>query len=135
MTPSTQKLLPRPHEITAAFHRELDRHLADIVSGRERRMFEIRDFAAILHIHPTHLTNTIKHATGRTPCDFYESRILEIAKQLLTESNVPINEVAYTLTYDPSNFTKFFKRFAGVTPKQFREQVVSDRRKPATLAI
>lgn len=135
MTLSTQKLLPRPHEITAAFHRELDKHLADIVSGRERRMFEIRDFAAILHIHPTHLTNTIKYATGRTPCDFYENRILEIAKQLLSESNVPINEVAYALTYDPSNFTKFFKRFAGVTPKQFREQVLSHRRKTVAITI
>lgn len=122
MTPTSPKMLPRAHEITEAFHQELDKHLSDIIEGRERRMFEIRDFAALLHIHPTHLTNTIKHATGRTPCDFYENRILEISKDLLTESTLPINEIAFMLTYDPSNFTKFFKRFSGLTPKQYREQ-------------
>jgi AraC-like DNA-binding protein len=25
------------------------------------------------------------------------------------------------LTFDPSNFTKFFKNYEGITPKQFRE--------------
>ncbi len=45
---------------------------------REERcfeMFEIRDFASILHIHPTHMSNTIKLATGKHPCYFYEEKI------------------------------------------------------------
>jgi AraC-like DNA-binding protein len=31
-------------------------------------------------------------------------------------------EIARHLTFDPSNFTKFFKHFEGITPKKFREQ-------------
>ncbi|TDW95952.1 helix-turn-helix domain-containing protein [Dinghuibacter silviterrae] len=120
---ATLKIRPRPHEITESFLQELDKHLADIVEGRRQDMFEIRDFAAILHIHPTHLTNTVKQITGRTPCDFFEDRILERAKNLLAGTDLPINEVATLLTYDPSNFTKFFKRFSGQTPKQYREEV------------
>jgi AraC-like DNA-binding protein len=33
-----------------------------------------------------------------------------------------VADIAASLTYDPSNFTKFFKRFAGLTPKQYRER-------------
>ncbi|MNL57280.1 DNA-binding transcriptional regulator AraC [compost metagenome] len=45
---------------------------------------------------------------------------MEISKSLLQIDKMPISEVARTLTYDPSNFTKFFKRFSGKTPKQYR---------------
>jgi len=45
-------------------------------------MFEIKEFADILHIHPTHLSNTIKLATGHHPCFYFENKILEVAKSL-----------------------------------------------------
>ncbi len=118
-----QKILARQHEITADFLKELDKHLADIVENGVTEMFEIRDVAAILHIHPTHLSNTIKLTTGKPPCFFFEEKIMEVAKRMLVETPMSIGEVAATLTFDPSNFTKFFKRFAGTTPREFREAV------------
>ncbi|MEO7213612.1 AraC family transcriptional regulator [Mucilaginibacter sp.] len=117
-----KKILARRHEITADFLAEIDKHLDDIMQDKRTDMFEIRDFAEILHIHPTHLSNTIKLTTGKAPCFFFEKRIMEIAKGMLQE-NVAIKEIAYKLTFDPSNFTKFFKRFEGVTPKEYKEQV------------
>ena len=54
----------RQHEITSNYLSEIDKHLSDIVEGRATEMFEIKEFADILHIHPTHLSNTIKLATG-----------------------------------------------------------------------
>ena len=116
-----QKFFARQHEIAADYLRELDKHLDDIVSGRATVMFEVRDFAALIHVHPTHLSNTIKSATGHSPCFFFEERLMEISKSMLQNISIPIAEIARTLTYDPSNFTKFFKHFAGQTPKQYRE--------------
>ena len=121
-TPIPKKILARQHEIFADYLRELDKHLDDVMQERVTDMFEIRDFAGILHIHPTHLTNTIKLTSGKPPCFFFEEKIMAIAKDML-QRNVPIKEVAYKLTFDASNFTKFFKRFEGITPKQYREQV------------
>ena len=121
-TPIPKKLLARQHEITADFLREVDRHLADIVAGRATEMFEIRDFAGLLCIHPTHLSNTIKLATGHSPCYFFEARIMDVARLLLRDPARTVADIAANLTYDPSNFTKFFKRFQGSTPKQYREQ-------------
>lgn len=115
-----QKFFARQHEIAADFLRALDQHLDDVVAGRVTEMFEVRDFAELIHVHPTHLSNTIKSATGHSPCYFFEARLMEISKSMLQNLNIPIAEVARTLTYDPSNFTKFFKHFAGQTPKQYR---------------
>lgn len=116
-----QKFFARQHEIAADYLKELDKHLDDIVSGRTTVMFEVRDFADLIHVHPTHLSNTIKSATGHSPCFFFEERLMEISKSMLQNVSMPIAEIARTLTYDPSNFTKFFKHFAGQTPKQYRE--------------
>nr|WP_299357577.1 AraC family transcriptional regulator [Mucilaginibacter sp.] len=89
-------------------------------------MFEIRDFAEILHIHPTHLSNTIKLTTGKSPCFFFEEKIMAIAKDMLKDNRLSIAQIAFKLTFDPSNFTKFFKRFEGVTPKQYREHLLME---------
>ena len=119
--PLPKKIFARQREITADFLTEVDKHLLDIIEGRTDTMLEIRDFAQIMHIHPTHLTNTVKQATGNSPCYFFEDKILSIAKTMLEKNDRSINAIATLLTYDPSNFTKFFKKFAGQTPKQYRD--------------
>ncbi|RFZ90591.1 AraC family transcriptional regulator [Mucilaginibacter conchicola] len=123
-TPIPKKIFSRRHEIFAEFLRELDKHLDDVLSERRSDMFEIRDLAEILHIHPTHLTNTIKQLTGKSPCWYFEDKLMAIAKGML-EQNIPVKEIAFKLTFDPSNFTKFFKRFEGVTPKEYKERIAA----------
>ena len=121
--PIPTKILARQHEITADYQRLVTAHVADVVAGRATEMLEIRDFAGMLFIHPTHLSNTIKLTTGQPPCFFFEAQILDAARQLLRDTRRPVADIAANLTYDPSNFTKFFKRFQGCTPRQYREQV------------
>lgn len=119
-----QKILARQHEITQEYLALIDQHLADLLAGRVMDMFEIRDFAEKLHIHPTHLSNTIKLATGHAPCYFYENKIMDIARNQLLENKRSVAAIARQLTFDPSNFSKFFKHFEGMTPKQYRESVL-----------
>ena len=130
-TPIPKKIMARQHEIYAGFLREVDRHLADLVAGRATEMFEIRDLAGVLCLHPTHLSNTIKLVTGHPPCQDFQLRILAVAQQLLRDTDQPVAAIAATLTYDAANFTKFFKRFGGCTPKQYREQVRAEQRELA----
>lgn len=123
-----KKILARQHEITSDYLRELDKHLLDIVEGRSQEMFEIKDIANAMHIHPTHLSNTIKRTTGNHPCFYFEEKILAVAKALLEKNEQSIGNIASQLTYDPSNFTKFFKRYAHKTPKQYREDYLAQQR-------
>src|ERR1700750_65966 len=106
-----KKIFARQHEITADFLKAIDKHLDDIMENRAADMFEIRDLADQLHIHPTHLSNTIKLTTGRAPCYFFEEKIMVIARDMLKDNDQSIAQIAFKLTFDPSNFTKFFKRF------------------------
>ncbi|WP_080239381.1 helix-turn-helix domain-containing protein [Spirosoma rigui] len=121
--PLPKKIAARQHEITAEYLAILDRHLADLLAGRVTDMYEIRDVADEMNMHPTHLSNTIKLTTGKAPCYFFEAKIMDIARAMLTDTQRSIADIATTLTFDPSNFTKFFKRFQGTTPKQYREEI------------
>jgi AraC family transcriptional regulator, regulatory protein of adaptative response / methylphosphotriester-DNA alkyltransferase methyltransferase len=119
-----KKLLSRKDEITQDFFNLLDQHVEDILTGKIDRMYHIKDFAALLFIHPTHFSNTIKLSTGYSPCHFAEQRILEEARKMLANTQKPIHEISYRLTFnEPTNFTKFFKSFEGITPKQYRKQL------------
>lgn len=125
----TQKApLERQHEITTAYLNALDKHLADIVEGRTMEMLEIKDIAGILHLHPTYLSNTVKETTGNSACYYFENKILDLAKGMLEENRMSIAAIAELLTYDPSNFTKFFKRFAHCTPKNYRDEFLKQQR-------
>lgn len=115
-----RKYVGRKEEIYHQYLKLIDDHLADLVAGRVEEMFELRDFAAALFIHPTHLSNVIKEHTGYHPCYFYEEKLLALSKELLLDNKYSVADVAGLLTYDPSNFTKWFKSFEGMTPSQFR---------------
>ena len=111
----------RKREIVQQYLQQLDVHIQRLKEGKSERVLEIREFAQILHVHPVHLSNTIKEVTGKSSCSHYEERLLDISKELLLTTNMPIASIAERLTYDPSNFTKFFKHFTGNTPKKFRD--------------
>lgn len=122
------QILARQHEIMKHYFQELDKHLQEVRLGKVEEIFGVKDFAELLHIHPTHLSNTIKHVTGESPCSIFEKRLCETAKILLRETNEPIAEIARTMTYDPSNFTKFFKKYAGVTPREYRQNLFQEQK-------
>ncbi|MBE9584970.1 AraC family transcriptional regulator [Mucilaginibacter sp. JRF] len=117
------KYLNRKEEIFRNYLHEIDKHIDDVLEGRVEEMFELRDLAALLFIHPTHLSNVIKQHTGLHPCYFYEEKLIAVAKNMLADPELSIADVARKLTYDPSNFTKWFKFFEHVTPSQYRKQL------------
>ncbi|WP_425549806.1 helix-turn-helix domain-containing protein [Chryseobacterium ginsenosidimutans] len=44
------------------------------------------------------------------------------SKKMLMNTNLSIAVIAKKLTYDPSNFSKFFKNWTSQTPGQFRKE-------------
>ena len=117
-----KKILSRKDEITADFFKLIDLHLSDLLAGRIQKKFHASDFAALLFIHPRHLSNTIKLTTGQSPCDFVEARIVAETEKLLLQTKMPIAEIGMLFAYeDPTNFTKFYKGMTGQTPLKFRK--------------
>lgn len=111
----------RPKEIMEEYLKLLDAHVQDVKNGVADEVLEVAEFAQMMFISPKHLSNTIHEVTGMSPCALYEQRLLKISKELILDTDDSIASIARHLMYDPSNFSKFFKRFVGVTPKQYRD--------------
>lgn len=103
----------------------MNEHLNDIKHDRINKVLRLKDIAGKLHIHPRHLSNTVKSVTGKSPCYFFERKLIGITKLLLEENKYSITKVAQKLDYDPSNFTKFFKNYTGQTPTQYKKKITS----------
>jgi AraC family transcriptional regulator, regulatory protein of adaptative response / methylphosphotriester-DNA alkyltransferase methyltransferase len=112
----------RKKEIVSQFMLELDKHIDELKTGQAEKSLELNEIAERLFIAPNHMSDTVKEVLGKSTCEIYENKLVEITKEMLRNSNKPINEIARTLDYDPSNFTKFFKHFTGLTPSQYRKQ-------------
>ena len=83
----------------------------------------VEEYASFLGITSNHLNDVIKQATGKTARSFIVERILLEAKSLLTHTELDIADISHNLQFDePTNFGKFFKKYVGLTPLQFRNQ-------------
>lgn len=121
-----ETISPRQQEILESFHEALDRNIEEVKNGQADGFYELREIADLLHIHPGHLSNTIKQTTGMSSCAIFEEKLMAVSRNMLMETDMPIGEIAMALSYDPSNFTKFFKHYEGITPKEFRKRVQLD---------
>lgn len=112
----------RSEEITDQYFSFLEKHVSDVVSGDVPEFLALNQIAGELFISHQHLSDTIQRETGHHPCHFYDLRIIDEAKKMLLSSGFSVAEIARILTYDPSNFSKFFKKFVGQTPKRWRDE-------------
>ncbi|MCC9043617.1 AraC family transcriptional regulator [Myroides sp. M-43] len=120
MSKTEQKVVKRGEQITQIYFQYLDKHINDVISGQESEFFEINQIANQLALSHQHLTDTIQRETGNHPCYFYDQKIIQRAIDMLLQTDQSIAKIALILTYDPSNFSKFFKKITGLTPGQYR---------------
>lgn len=69
-----------------------------------------------------HFSRAFKQSTGVSPNVYMIEQRIERAKKLLTETDVPIADIALRVGFaSQSHFTTTFRRLAWTTPKAFRE--------------
>lgn len=86
-----------------------------------------KDYAAMLYITPNHLNALVSDLLGKPAGEVIRDRILLEAKRLLINADLSIAEIAYQLSFtDNSHFTKFFRKYTGVTPEEFRKSSISN---------
>ncbi|AJA69356.1 MULTISPECIES: helix-turn-helix domain-containing protein [Myroides] len=122
MTKINTEISKRGDEIKQIYFDYLDKHINEVVAGIAFSFKEINQIADDLAISHTHLTDTIQKETGNHPCHFYDLKIIDKAKEMIVNTDYSIAEIARILTYDPSNFSKFFKNFTGLTPGNYRKE-------------
>lgn len=82
-----------------------------------------KEYAALLYVTPNHLNALCKDVTDRSAGELIRDRVLLEAKRLLVNARITIAQIATELQFvDNSYFSKFFKKYEGVTPEVFRNQ-------------
>jgi AraC family transcriptional regulator, transcriptional activator of pobA len=67
-----------------------------------------------------------RQASEKSALELIHDRLLLEAKRNLVYTSMNISEVSYAVGFaDPAYFTRFFKRLAGMSPKEFREHAES----------
>lgn len=73
------------------------------------------------YISKHHLAHIFKNQTGVSPIRYMIERRIDQAKSLLTQTDIPIHEIAEMVGY-PDNvyFSQIFKKITGVSPSAYR---------------
>lgn len=82
----------------------------------------MKNLSDVANMSITAFHRFFKKELGITPVEFIAQEKIKMAKTLLSEPNIHINEVSYELGYEDSNyFIRLFKKHEGITPKQYQK--------------
>lgn len=85
-------------------------------------MKSIAHYARELNITTVHLNRICQAAVGKSALQVVDEFLFLEAEKYLKHTDYSISEVAYRLNFeDPAYFSRFFSKYAGVSPKVFRE--------------
>lgn len=87
-----------------------------------REHHPIEHYAAALGISAAHLNALCRRLAGQSALQMIHQRLLLEAKRNLVYTAMTIQQVSDSLGFsEPAYFSRFFKRYAGVSPRAFRE--------------
>lgn len=94
----------------------------EIVNSRQGELVRVENLAGEVHVSTDYLIRLFKKELGCTPAQFIIDRKMTAAKLRLASESTPVTELAYSLGYDNlSYFTRLFKKYTGVSPRQYRQ--------------
>ena len=89
----------------------------------------IEDIAEELNISKSKLYRNIKNTSGISANQLIRKLRIERSKELLLKSNFSISEICYNVGFSsPSYFTKRFKEYTGMVPKQFKLKYLNENK-------
>ncbi len=82
----------------------------------------IKQYAGELNISSVHLNRICRSSVGKPALHVVHEFLILEAEKFLKHTDLNISEIAYQLNFeDPAYFSRFFKKYTGVSPKKFRE--------------
>jgi len=83
---------------------------------------KIQDIADEVHFSTTYLSYLFKREMKKNVWDFVTELRIDAAKQLLATTDKKRYEISYEIGYEsPEHFGRMFKRYAGVSPAEYRK--------------
>ena len=83
----------------------------------------VKYFADKICLSSNYFGDMVKKETGKTPQEHIQDKVIEMAKEHITETNETVSQIAYTLGFQyPQHLCRLFKKRVGCTPNEYRTQ-------------
>lgn len=99
------------------------KQIFDLIDARFAEPLSLGALAREADVHPVTLAREFRRYYNRTFGDVVRQKRVELACGEIVKGELPLVEIAVRAGfYDQSHFTKIFKRFAGMTPKEYQSR-------------
>ena len=97
--------------------------LAYINENFHRSNLKIAEIATVVGISPYYFSRLFRQSTRLSPHEYLTQRRLEVAKQLLRKTDLPIVEISAEVGFNSqSHFITLFRKQVGTTPLKYRKE-------------
>lgn len=97
------------------------RRVAEHVDRQLAETITIGQLAGIARLSPAHFSRAFRGSFGMSPGNFIQRRRVDAAKRLMTETAMPLAEIAYACGLcDQAHLSRVFKRVEGTSPMRWR---------------
>ncbi|MEH7118671.1 response regulator [Neobacillus vireti] len=96
--------------------------ICDYIDQNYQENFTRNDLAKIVYLSPDYIARIFKKETGISLVNYIIKKRVDIAKDLLSNTNLPVHIISDKVGYENySYFTKLFKKETNYTPVEFRK--------------
>lgn len=97
--------------------------VVDYIERNLKRGISLEDVANHVNISTYYLSKIFKKEMGVNFITYVTDRKMDLAKEMLVNTDIPVLNIALDLAYNEANyFSKAFKKKTGLTPSEYREQ-------------
>ena len=109
------------NDVLARFEQLLDEYW-DSGEAKIHGLPTVKYFADKICLSPNYFGDLIKAATGKSTQERIQSKIIEMSKEAILNPRLNIKQIADMLGFQyPQHFLRFFKKRAGCTPKEYKQ--------------
>lgn len=102
--------------------------IREIVGVQYKNNLTIQSIAEQIYLTPNYICMLFKQMTGQTINQYITEVRIEAAKKYLEDPGVRLADIGIMVGYtEPSYFSKIFKKYVALTPKEYRQMSISLR--------
>ncbi len=100
------------------------RNCIEYINQNLHKNIKLDDIAKEINMNPKYISVQFKKITGESLVTYINRKKIEESQFLLRSTKLSILEISIVLNFtDQSHFTKVFKKYANLSPKQYRDQI------------
>ncbi len=110
-------------DVLTRFENLLDEYFESALAEQDG-LPTVKYFADKLCLSSNYFGDMFKKETGKSPQDYIQEKVIELAKERISDTADTVSQIAYSLGFQyPQHFCRLFKKRVGYTPSEYRAQI------------